>query len=346
MRYPEFLKSNGTIVFVAPSMGCTTEPYKSAFDNAISKFNKMGYSTIEGPNCRRDDGIGISTAPAACGKELNDSYASQDSDVLISCGGGELMCDVVPYIDFEKVKQSAPKWYMGYSDNTNFTFLSATLADTASIYGPCAGTFGMEQWHESLDDAFDLLCGRKTKFSNYDMWEKDSVKDENAPFVGYNLTEPSCISSIPAVTDGGAPVQMEGRIIGGCMDCLVNLLGTSFDRVADFNEKYKDDGIIWFLEACDLNVMSMRRAMWQMKNAGWFSHVKGFLIGRPVHFGEEMFGIDHREALASLIRDFNVPIIMDLDIGHMSPMMPVMCGSIAKAQFDGKRFTIEYKMEA
>lgn len=35
MRYPEFLKDRGTIGFVAPSMGCTTEPYRSAFD---SKF--------------------------------------------------------------------------------------------------------------------------------------------------------------------------------------------------------------------------------------------------------------------------------------------------------------------
>ena len=61
------------------------------------------------------------------------------------------------------------------------------------------------------------------------------------------------------------------------MDCLINLLGTSFDHVREFNERYRDDGIIWFLEACDLNVMGMRRAMWQMKNAGWFSNVKAFL---------------------------------------------------------------------
>ena len=229
-----------------------------------------------------------------------------DEDVykrqLISCGGGELMCEVVPYIDFERVKQSKPKWYMGYSDNTNFTFLEATIADTAGIYGPCAGSFGMEVWHESLTDAFDRLCGRKLSFTNYPMWEKESIKDENAPFVGYNLTEKSCISSIPAVAKESR-LTMRGRLLGGCMDCLINLLGTSFDHVREFNERYSDDGIIWFLEACDLNVMGMRRAMWQMKNAGWFSNVKGFLIGRPAHFGEEMFGIDHRQALSSLLRE-------------------------------------------
>ena len=94
MRYPEFLKDRGTIGFVAPSMGCTTEPYRSAFDNAIKKFHSMGYKTIEGPNCRCDSGIGISNTPKKCAEELNESYASVDSDVLISCGGGELMCEV------------------------------------------------------------------------------------------------------------------------------------------------------------------------------------------------------------------------------------------------------------
>ena len=113
------------------------------------------------------------------------------------------------------------------------------------------------------------------------------------------------------------------------MDCLVNLLGTSFDRVTDFNTRYAEDGFIWFLESCDLNIMSIRRAIWQMKNAGWFSHVKGFLIGRPLCFGEEMFGIDHYEAVLALLAEYDVPVIMDLDIGHLSPMMPVICGAKA-----------------
>lgn len=47
---------------------------------------------------------------------------------------------------------------------------------------------------------------------------------------------------------------MQGRLIGGCMDCLVNLTGTKFDRVGDFLEAYREDGFLWFLETCDLNV--------------------------------------------------------------------------------------------
>ena len=61
-----------------------------------------------------DKGIGISNTLALCGKELNESYCGTENDVIISCGGGELMCEVVPYIDFAGIAQAKPKWYMGF----------------------------------------------------------------------------------------------------------------------------------------------------------------------------------------------------------------------------------------
>ena len=46
------------------------------------------------------------------------------------------MCEILEYVDWNKIKSAEPKWFMGYSDNTNFTFLLNTIADTARIYGP------------------------------------------------------------------------------------------------------------------------------------------------------------------------------------------------------------------
>ena len=66
-------------------------------------------------------------------------------------------------------------------------------------------------------------------------------------------------------------------MIGGCMEWLVILLGRRYDHVKEFQEAYKEDGLLWFLEAGDLHVMSIRRAIWKMKEGGWCSHVKGFL---------------------------------------------------------------------
>ncbi|MCM1156668.1 MAG: LD-carboxypeptidase [Roseburia sp.] len=340
MRYPDFLKPNGTIGFVAPSFGCATEPYKSAFMNAQKKWTEQGYRLQLGPNCYVEEGIGISNTPEKCGEELQTSYCSRENDVIISCGGGELMCETLDYVDFEKVKEAPPKWYMGFSDNTNMTFLLTTLCDTASIYGPCASAFGMEPLHPSVQDAMDVITGRKLCLTGYDKWEKESLKDEENPLLPYNVTEPSTIRRFPDET-----IEVSGRLLGGCMDCLVNLLGTKFDKVCEFIERYKDDGILWFLESCDLNVMSIRRAMWQMEHAGWFRYCKGFLIGRPLCYGQEMMGLDQYKAVTEVVKKYNVPVIMDLDIGHLAPMMPLVCGSMTSVRAEGNAYEVRMELK-
>lgn len=102
-------------------------------------------------------------------------------------------------------------------------------------------------------------------------------------------------------------LTLEGRLIGGCLDCLNNIVGTRFDKVSDsFVSKYKQDGFIWFLEACALNVMDMRRSLWHLKEAGWFQYVKGFLIGRPARYDEPMMGLDQYEAVYGVLEEYGV----------------------------------------
>ena len=116
-------------------------------------------------------------------------------------------------------------------------------------------------------------------------------------------------------------------------------------KTKEFVEKYKDDGILWFLESCDLTPLDMRRAFWQLREAGWFEHASGFLIGRPLHFGEEMMGVDQYNAVTDVLRDLNLPILMDLDIGHLPPMMPIICGSTATVKVWDQKIRIRYTYE-
>ncbi|MBR1773815.1 MAG: LD-carboxypeptidase [Eubacterium sp.] len=378
MRYPKPLQPGGTIGFIAPSFGCAIEPYKTRFDNALRLFREMGYKTYLGPNCYESSGIGISNTPEKCGEELTDvmttgvsrydSESGEKADAIITCGGGELMCEVVPFIDFEKIATSEPKWYMGYSDNTNYTFLSTILADTAAIYGPCAPAFGREPWHESITDALKLLTGEKTEFVSYDLWEKEEISEEEEArraLLPYNVTEPAKYFYYLPQEEGKAysgkllsgdeltidntvsedirnGINIRGRLLGGCVDILTLHVGTKTDKVAEFLEKYKDDGFIWFLECCDLDPLSMRRAFWQMREAGWFKYVKGFMIGRPLHFDEEALGVDQYNAVTDILGNLGAPIIMDLDIGHVPPMMPIVSGSLAEVKAYGNKINVKY----
>ena len=250
------------------------------------------------------------------------------------------MCEILEYVDFAAIREAPPKWYLGYSDNTNFTYLLTTLCDTASVYGPCAADFGMEPWHPSLNDTFGILTGEVRTVQNYDGWEKadGSLKTEETPLEPYHITEPMILKKYP-----DQDTVFEGRLLGGCLDCLVNLKGTEFDKTTEFIEKYKEDGILWFLEACELNVFSIRRAIWQLDHAGWFQYTKGFLIGRPMMFDQPAMGLDQYHAVTDLLAKYQVPVIMDVDLGHLHPAMPLITGSYANVRVEGN--SIEIHME-
>lgn len=56
-----------------------------------------------------------------------------------------------------------------------------------------------------------------------------------------------------------------------------------------------------------------------------------------------MMGLDHYHAVTDILKDFEVPIIMDMDIGHRPPMMPLVCGSMAEVRVKGNDVTIDMK---
>lgn len=377
MRYPQFLKKGGVIGFVAPAFGCNTEPHKSKFDHARELFRKRGYGEKLGPNCYLGEGVGISSTPEKCAEELTEAYLDPESDVLIACAGGELMCEVISQMDFKRIREARPKWYLGYSDNTNMIFLLATLCDVAAVYGANAASFGLDPWHTSMEDTLGILKGSLKEVRGYEKWEREGLVGEENPLAPWNLQEERVLklwvpweraaeadvetagnfaASEPGREDAResgrliedarrfhGSLRMTGRLIGGCMDCLVNLTGTRFDKVWEFQERYAEDGFLWFLESCDLNVFAIRRAMWQMEEAGWFRYVKGFLIGRPLCYGQEMMGLDAYEAVLAVARKYRVPVVMDADLGHLPPAMPIVSGSIGTVEVIGNDIRIGYE---
>lgn len=347
MKYPKNLSKLGAIGLAAPSFGCNIEPYKSRLDNAVQRLKEWGHPVMLGPNCYLGEGIGISNKPELCGRELTDVYCSRDNDVVLSCGGGELMNETIDCVDWDRIRQAPPKWFAGYSDNTNFTFLLTTLLDTASLYAPNAPSFGMEPLHPALNDLYGVLRGEIREVSNYDGYERidEGLDSPENPLAPINVQHPFA----PAFYDGSGKVtgsvSMSGRLIGGCLDVLSNLRGTKYDRVPDFCEKYKEDGFIWFLESCELGPMAVRRTLWSMKQSGWFRHVKGFLIGRPMFDDKVEFGQSQADAVIGAVREFGVPVAFGLDFGHLPPAMPIVCGACCDVRGEGNSFVIKYRFE-
>ena len=249
------------------------------------------------------------------------------------------MCEILEHVDFEAMGKAEPKWFMGYSDNTNMTFLLNTLCDTAAIYGPCAAAFGMEPWHMAISDAFGLLQGKKTEFANYPLWEKESKKDEEHPLEPYFVTEPFCVRRFPDKDS-----VMAGRMLGGCLDCLGRLVGTKYDKVKDFIEKYKQDGIVWFLEVFEMSTPQIYINLWKMKNAGYFENCKGIIFGRPLMVRKD-YEISYEQTLKDALSSLDIPVIYDADIGHVSPQLPIVSGGILEVECENGKGKIKNYFE-
>lgn len=337
MKYPQFLNSKqNKITLIAPSFGCTTEPYNSRLKLAMKHFNNLGFNIIEGPNIFNTIGYRSNTNKL-CAKEFMDNYQS-DTNLLLSVGGGNLMNEILDDINFDKIKNLPPKWFMGYSDNTNLTFTLTTLCDVASIYGPCAPEFGQEKLDDSLLKTIDLIKGKHLDFKGYPKFELESLKNEDNPYLGYNYDTDKILVL------NQEKIEMNGRLLGGCIDCLTYLIGTPYDKVKEFNLKYKNDGIIWFLESCDLEAWNLKLALLQMKRAGWFNNAKGFIFGRPLKYNTDFIGLTMDDAILDVLNDLNLPIIINADFGHLKPQIPIICGSIANIKVKNNNLKISYKL--
>lgn len=337
MKYPKFIEKGSNVCLVAPSFGASSEPYITKVNKAIRRFKQLGYNVKFGPNTFKAELPYISNEFIYVGHEFEDCYLD-DNDALISVGGGEFECMTLEHTDFSKLQE--PKWFMGFSDNTNHCFALLTQCDTASIYGCCFGDFGMYNWDQSVKDAYDILTGHNLEFKGYPKYQIRHTKyQEKHPLAGYHLTE----DKILYCKDEN--VSFSGRMIGGCLDILTLICGTKHDHVKEFLDKYQGDGFIWFLEACDSNVLEYKRQLWKLKEAGWFKNCKGFLIGRPQRcFKEEIFEINRFNAL-DVLEDLNVPIIADFDLGHIKPTMPIVLGSIGHVKKIGNEIILKMELK-
>ncbi len=353
IKRPGNIKSGDTIGITAPSFGAFIEPYSLLIDIAEDNLKDRGYRIFEGKTARLGDGIGISTDPKVCGAELMDFYKRDDIDAIISAGGGELMNETITYVDFDELKNYKPKWYVGYSDNTNFIFPLVTITGVQGIYGPCINGYA-KVWEDTEKDTFAILEGTKSSFDGYDMFvePQQEMETQIEEYTDEYLRAPYPLNAkrqlVSYVHDGkglvsadNENIEMQGILLGGCLDVLANLVGTKFDRVKEFIAG--NPGVIWVLEACDLNPMSIRRTVWNLREAGWFDTAAGFIIGRPrTSWKQNMLGADQYNAVTDVVREMKVPVVMDAEIGHIDPMLPVIMGAEAKVSVCSNKLNISY----
>ena len=320
MIYPEFLKEHDTIGVTAPSDGITDEVKLKRLDNAIKTFEEKGFNIKETPNVRCSV-KGRSSTSKERASELESLYEDKEVNAIITSGGGDFLLEMLSELDFNTIKDN-PKWLQGYSDPTGLLFTITTNIDIATIYADNFKTFGMEPWHKSLENNLEILKGNMVEQTSFSKYEED--KKLITGLEPFNLTKKVYWKNL----NNEEVINIKGRMIGGCLDLITELFGTRFDKTKDFLEKYKDDGIIWYFDVCELSSESLIRTLWKLKDNGYFKYTKGILFSR-VYACNSYYDISYEEAIYESLKDLNIPIIINADIGHVSPRMTIINGAIA-----------------
>lgn len=335
MVFPKWIKKGDMIGVTAGSAGKTELVDLIRLDSAARQMTDRGYRVTETPNVRKEE-RGRSASARVRAEQLHSLVENPDVTWVIQACGGDYLVEMLSYVDFEKIR-NYPKWHQGYSDPTGLLFSITTNCDLATVYAGNFGDFGMKKWHQCLEENVAILEGNSLVQKSFPLYKNGFAKW----ITGYEDYQEDTQTAWEC--DGESAV-LSGRLLGGCLDVLLELVGTRFDKTVEWCERYKEDGILWYLESFALNAERLTCGLWHLKEAGWFRHANGFVFGRPALFSEDS-GVSYREAVEAALGELHLPIVYEADIGHKAPRMTMINGAAARIAVEkGKgNVTLSYR---
>lgn len=336
ITYP-YLKSGATIGVTAPSSGVKAELHDS-LRAAFDRMRAQGFSIICGDTVWTQDKA--KSSPARIRAEEFNAMAQDDAIGLIfPPWGGELLIEILEHIDFDLMKN---KWVLGYSD-ISLLLLAITLkTGTATAHGTCLfdlrGAYSDEttaMWQQVLSTKAGESILQQSSPSYQKEWPSAL-----SPYI-FQLTEPTYWRTV-----SGSTITLRGRLLGGCIDVIRHLIGTPYGDLRYFQKHFiNGEPLIWYLENCELNAADMRRSLVQMKLAGWFDHCSGLLFGRS-NANQPYDNYTEEDVYQDLFEELGIPVIYDIDCGHVPPQITFINGAYAEIAVEDGRGTVTQYFKA
>ncbi len=340
MIYPKSLESGFKIGVTATSAGFTEGPDLIRLESGVKHFKDLGYPVVVTDNVRRCEKGRSSDGPTRA-HELLQLVLNPEVRAIIAASGGDYLVEMLPYVDFKLMKEN-PKWMQGFSDTTGLVFTITTNLDIATIYTNNFSSFGMGTWHSSLYDNLRILEGKDLIQHSFD-WYQDGYQPRITGLEEFvPEKEVKWINLYPTKYDQKEELEITGRLLGGCLDVCLNLVGTKYDKVKEFAHRYQQDKILWFFESYALNSEALTRGLWQLMEAGWFEHAAGFVFGRPCIYDTDT-DTSYKDVVLSVLGSLKLPIILEADIGHKPPQFTMINGAIAHIRSYGGKGSIKFE---
>ncbi|XRG78661.1 S66 peptidase family protein [Rossellomorea sp. GAMAL-10_SWC] len=326
IKYP-VLKSGATIGITAPSSGLKVQ-FHELIKQSINRMERDGYKVECGEVVWTQDKAKSANANKRA-NELNLMMNDEKIDFIFPPWGGELAIEILDQLAIESFKE---KWILGYSD-TSIILLALTL--TTGI-ATAHGTNLIDLRGEYSDDTTAMWqkvlttqSGDSITQTSSELFQAKWQHENPTPYV-FHLSEKTKWKTISNKDE-----KIKGRLLGGCIDVIRHLVGTPYGDVRSFRSKYiEEEPIIWYFENCEMNTTDLRRSIVQMKLAGWFENCAGILFGRSAA-NQTVDNYTIEDVYNELNKELAIPIIYDIDCGHVPPQITLINGAFAEVDVRG-----------
>lgn len=261
--------------------------------------------------------------------EFNQLLYNDKVQILMAAIGGNNTNSILPYIDYEYLKQH-PKIIIGYSDTTALLLGIYAKTGLVTFYGPAlASSFG--EFPPFVDMTFDyfksMIANRVTIPYEYQMprvWTDEFINwgEQNRGKTG----KPNDWVSV-------IPGACRGRLIGGNLNTMEGFFGTEY-----MPEIRKGD--ILFIEDSLKDSCTIERTFSLLKLAGVFDKIGGILLGKHEKFDDN--GTDRKpyEILQEVLGNCQIPFLAEFDCCHTHPMFTMPIGCQVELDVTNKRITL------
>ena len=330
VTFPTPLRPGDRIGVTAPSSG-VEGPAADRIDFCVAWLREAGYEVVVG-DCL--DGSGITSGPADVrAAELTRMLCDPAIRCVVPPWGGETAIDLLDLLDWDALAAAEPTWMVGFSDISTILLPLTTRLGWATVHGdnladtPYQPPEGLLRW-------LDIVSRRGPHH------QRDSrvVLDFQDVATHPRATRWKPVTEGAWSLHGAESLHASGRLIGGCIETLCNLAGTSFGDVADFGRRHADDGLIVYLEAAGDEAATICRNLHGLRLAGWFDDARAVLVGRTSAPDNPL--MTQREAVLDALAPLDLPLVFDIEIGHVPPHLPLVNGALATVTVDGDRHEI------
>jgi muramoyltetrapeptide carboxypeptidase LdcA involved in peptidoglycan recycling len=338
IRYPRPLRPGDTVGVTAPSSGVPAR-LEGRLDFAVERLRAAGYPVRLGEALRSE---GIVSAPAPVrAAELTAMLTDPAVRAVVPPWGGELAIDLLGRLDWEALGAD-PTWLVGFSDLSTLLLPLTLRTGVATLHGhnlmdsPYAPPTGLLGWLDVATAArgatLEQASPRVHRGSGWDDWESDPTPTE------WTLDSRGSWVRLDAGAAPDEPVDVTGRLVGGCVETVSFLAGTAFGDVPGFAAAHAPEGLVVYLDVFGWSANDVGRAMWGMRHAGWFDAANAVLVSRSR--APEYEGFTLHDAVRDALGDLGVPVLADVECGHVPPYLALVNGAVARVRHDATASTV------